>query len=59
MLILIQEHKRNAVNLLNGLTTAKQDGQKEGDQSAQLTALENGDCHKTVTFPLQEKSASM
>ena len=56
---LTQEHKRNAVNLLNGLTTVKQGGQKEGDQSAPLTALKNGDCHKTVTFPDLEKCASM
>jgi len=36
---LTQEHKRKAVNLLNGLTASN--------------------CHKTVTFPHQEKSASM
>jgi len=39
---LTQEHKRKAVNLLNGLTTSK-----------------NAVCHKTVTFPLQEKSGSV
>jgi integrase len=39
---LTQEHKRKAVNLLNGLTAPKSD-----------------DCHKTVTFPVQEKSASL
>ena len=39
---LTQEHKRKAVNLLNGLTASKKT-----------------DCHKTVTFPHQEKSASM
>jgi integrase len=39
---LTQEHKRKAVNLLNGLTAPK-----------------NDDCHKTVTFPDQEKSVSM
>ena len=39
---LTQEHKRKAVNLLNG-----------------LTASEKTMCHKTVTFPDQEKCASM
>jgi integrase len=39
---LTQEHKKKAVNLLNGLTASKK-----------------VDCHKTVTFPDQEKSASM
>jgi integrase len=39
---LTQEHKRKAVNLLNGLTAPKSD-----------------ECHKTVTFPRQEKSASL
>jgi len=39
---LTQEHKRKAVNLLNG-----------------LTASTKGVCHKTVTFPDQEKSVSM
>jgi integrase len=39
---LTQEHKRKAVNLLNGLTAPKSD-----------------DCHKTVTFPRPEKSASL
>ena len=40
---LTQEHKRKAVNLLNGLTAPS----------------EKAICHKTVTFPDQEKSASM
>ena len=39
---LTQEHKKKAVNLLNG-----------------LTALTKDDCHKTVTNPTQEKSASL
>jgi len=39
---LTQEHKRKAVNLLNGLTAPKSD-----------------ECHKTVTFPRQEKCASL
>ena len=39
---LTQEHKRKAVNLLNGLTASKK-----------------VDCHKTVTNPCQEKSASL
>ena len=39
---LIQEHKRKAVNLLNGLTAS---------------GNENSDCHKAVTFPHQEESA--
>ncbi|HSQ84614.1 MAG TPA: site-specific integrase, partial [Desulfobacterales bacterium] len=39
---LTQEHKRKAVNLLNGLTASKK-----------------VDCHKTVTNPFQEKSASL
>jgi integrase len=39
---LTQEHKRKAVNLLNGLTASK-----------------NPVCHKTVTIPFQEKSASL
>lgn len=43
---LTQEHKKKAVNLLNGLTAADK-GSK------------NPVCHKTVTFPDQEKSASL
>lgn len=39
---LSQEHKKKAVNLLNGLTATK-----------------NVDCHKTVTFPHQEKHATL
>ena len=40
---LTQEHKRKAVNLLNGLTASNK----------------KAICHKTVTFPNQEKSADM
>jgi integrase len=40
---LTQEHKKKAVNLLNGLTAY----------------CKKGTCHKTVTFPRQEKSVSM
>ncbi|UCD31630.1 MAG: tyrosine-type recombinase/integrase [Desulfobacterales bacterium] len=39
---LTQEHKKKAVNLLNG-----------------LTAPQNSDCHKTVTFSDQARSASL
>ena len=42
---LTQEHKKRAVNLLNGLTGS--------------TVPKNLDCHKTVTFPDQRKSASL
>jgi hypothetical protein len=40
---LTQEQKKKAVNLLNGLTAPKK----------------KAICHKTVTIPGQEKSASM
>jgi integrase len=40
---LTQEHKKKAVNLLNGLTASNKEAM----------------CHKTVTFPDQEKCASM
>ncbi|MBC8394449.1 MAG: hypothetical protein H8E17_18015 [Deltaproteobacteria bacterium] len=49
---LTQEHKRNAVNLLNGLTAIKEKGGQKDDR-------QNPSCQIMSDFPSQVKSASM